>query len=141
MNEQLPIKLEKFCQEFVTNGGNASEAYRKSHKPKSMKDKTIWEKASRIMAVGKVKTRIQELQLESNKKYEVTRDYLNETLQYVLKQSKIANKPDLDLTRKAAMDLAKLNGLIVDIGKLDVNAMVTQMSQITKGGNPVEFNV
>jgi hypothetical protein len=125
----------------VINGCRASEAYRASFKPKNCKPKTINEKASRVLNTGKIKARIEEIQQEANKKYEVSRDYLNETLQFVLKESIKGEDKNLDLVRKAAMDLAKLNGLIVDIGKLDVNATVVQMGEIKLGDKKLEFNV
>lgn len=56
----LTPKREKFCREIV-KGSNQSDSYRKSFNAKKMKDKTIHERASWLMAQDKIKTRIQEL--------------------------------------------------------------------------------
>ncbi len=57
---KLTPKEEIFCLAIV-DGKNQSDAYRHAYKPKRAKEKTIHEKASRIMARGKVRTRIAEL--------------------------------------------------------------------------------
>lgn len=59
-----PLKVSPqenaFCLAIV-EGLNKSDAYRRAYKPQRAKPKTIHEKASRIMARGKVRARIQEL--------------------------------------------------------------------------------
>ena len=59
-----PLKVspqeEAFCLAIV-EGLNKSDAYRKAYKPQRAKAKTIHEKASRIMARGKVRARVAEL--------------------------------------------------------------------------------
>ncbi len=56
----LTRKEEAFCLAIV-EGLNESDAYRKAYKPQRAKAKTIHEKASRIMARGKVRARVAEL--------------------------------------------------------------------------------
>ena len=53
-------KEEAFCVAIVS-GSNASDAYRTAYRPQRAKAKTIHEKASRLMAKGKVQARIREL--------------------------------------------------------------------------------
>jgi phage terminase small subunit len=60
LRPQLSQKEEAFCVAIV-EGLSASAAYRKAYKPQRAKAKTIYEKASRIMARGKVRARIAEL--------------------------------------------------------------------------------
>jgi phage terminase small subunit len=57
---KLSPKEEAFCLAIV-EGLSASEAYRKAYKPERAKAKTIHEKASRMMARGKVRARVAEL--------------------------------------------------------------------------------
>jgi len=57
----LTPKLELFCEEIV-RGQSQSDAYRRAYCAKKMKQTTIHEKASRIMAQDKVRTRVAELQ-------------------------------------------------------------------------------
>mgnify|MGYP001565306659 CR=1 FL=1 len=56
----LTQKQEAFCLAFVETG-NASEAYRRAYMPKRMSAKSIHEKASHILAGGKVQARVAEL--------------------------------------------------------------------------------
>jgi phage terminase small subunit len=56
----LTQKQESFCLAFVETG-NASEAYRRAYNPKKMTAKSVNEKASHILAGGKVKARIAKL--------------------------------------------------------------------------------
>jgi hypothetical protein len=58
----LTPKEEAFCLAIV-EGLSKSDAYRKAYKPQRAKPKTIHEKASRMMARGKVRARISELML------------------------------------------------------------------------------
>ena len=51
-------------EQFVRNiieGMNQADAYRAAYPNQKMSDKTIWEKASRLMANDKVKARVSEL--------------------------------------------------------------------------------
>jgi phage terminase small subunit len=57
---KLTPKEEAFCLAIV-EGLSKSDAYRKAYKPQRAKPKTIHEKASRIMARGKVRARVAEL--------------------------------------------------------------------------------
>ena len=56
----LTPKQEKFAQSIV-EGMSQADAYRSAYSTKRMADKTIWENASRLMADGKVRARVQEL--------------------------------------------------------------------------------
>jgi phage terminase small subunit len=57
---KLTPKEEAFCLAIV-EGLRASDAYRRAYKPQRAKAKTIHEKASRLMAKGKVQARVAEL--------------------------------------------------------------------------------
>lgn len=58
--QELTQKQELFCLAYIETG-NASEAYRRAYCAAKMKDKTIWEKASTLLADGKVAARVEEL--------------------------------------------------------------------------------
>jgi hypothetical protein len=58
-SRRLSPKEEMFCLAIV-EGLSKSDAYRKAYNPQRAKAKTIHEKASRIMARGKVRARIAE---------------------------------------------------------------------------------
>jgi phage terminase small subunit len=54
----LTPKQEAFCLAYMANGGNATAAYKASYNAGNMAEKTIWEKASTLLADGKVSARI-----------------------------------------------------------------------------------
>lgn len=56
----LTAKQEKFVQGII-EGKSQADAYRSAYNAKKMTDKTVWEKASKLMADGKVRARLQEL--------------------------------------------------------------------------------
>lgn len=56
----LTPKQEVFARKIV-EGMTQADAYRASFSCNRMTDKTVWEKASRLMADGKVKARVKEL--------------------------------------------------------------------------------
>lgn len=56
----LTAKQEKFVQNII-DGMSQADAYRNSYDTNRMTDKTIHEKASRLMADDKVRARLQEL--------------------------------------------------------------------------------
>ena len=67
----LTTKQEKFCKQFIETG-NASEAYRQSYECKKMKGPTINRNAVALLDNNKIATRVGELQLQLQKKFEVS---------------------------------------------------------------------
>ena len=57
----LTLKRERFSQEVVNNGGNATKAYRASYDTNTDNDATVWNNASQLMRVTEVAARILEL--------------------------------------------------------------------------------
>lgn len=70
---KLTPKQENFCQEYIKTG-NASEAYRKSYDTSRYTDKSVNEKASQFLKNVKIKSRIEELQKDLEKKHDITKD-------------------------------------------------------------------
>lgn len=56
----LTAKQEKFVQNII-DGMSQADAYRNSYETKRMTDKTVHEKASRMMSDGKIRARVKEL--------------------------------------------------------------------------------
>jgi phage terminase small subunit len=61
--DMLTAKQEKFVQ-CIIEGMSQADAYRAAYDTKRMTDKTVHEKASRMMADGKVRARLTELRAE-----------------------------------------------------------------------------
>lgn len=74
MKGKLTIKQENFCNYYVETG-NASEAYRRAYScAVKWKEKSIWEKASALLANVKVQSRVAELQAEQKAKSDITKE-------------------------------------------------------------------
>jgi phage terminase small subunit len=71
--------------------------------------------ASRLIAIDKIAARIDELRQNASEKTGVTVERLTNELWWVFDAAKEAS--DLTNARQAVMDLAKLNGKIVDLSK------------------------
>ena len=56
----LTAKQEQFVKNII-DGMSQAEAFRNSYETKRMSDKTVYEKASRLMADGKIRARLREL--------------------------------------------------------------------------------
>lgn len=77
---KLTPKRERFCQEIV-KGKSQADAWRKAFNATRMKDKTIHEAASRLMANSKILARIREIQAPVLAKVRVTREEWLEKMQ------------------------------------------------------------
>jgi phage terminase small subunit len=75
MPRKLTPKEEAFCQ-AIADGLNQSKAYRKAYGGSGMKAKTVNEKASRLMAKGKIRARVAELRAPMQAKTDMKRDEL-----------------------------------------------------------------
>jgi hypothetical protein len=109
--DKLTVKQERFCEAFIETG-NASEAYRRTYSTSNMAEKTVWEKASHMLAKDKVKARVENLKAMHRERHEITVDRLTQMLE-----------EDRELARKegqagaavsATMSIAKLHGMILD---------------------------
>jgi hypothetical protein len=93
---KLTSKEEVFCLAIV-EGLSKSDAYRRAYKPQRAKQKTIHEKASRIMARGKVRARIAELMAPVIAQAQMTR---TEWLQLLTKCCRFDPRKMFDATGK-----------------------------------------
>lgn len=71
--KKLTIKQEKFCNKYL-ECGNASEAYRFAYDSSKMTDKSIWERASSLLADVKVASRVKQLQAQLAEKEFITKE-------------------------------------------------------------------
>lgn len=70
---KLTVKQENFCNYYL-ECGNASEAYRRAYNAEKMKEKQIWEEASKLLGNPKVSQRVHELRTELNDVARVTKE-------------------------------------------------------------------
>ena len=64
MTVKLTAKQERFCELVALEGMTQADAYREAYSTKSMKDKQVWEEASKLAAAPKVAQRIESLKSE-----------------------------------------------------------------------------
>ena len=106
----LTPKQEAFVQSYLETG-NASEAYRLSYDTKAA-PKTVHEKASRLLAEGKVGARLAELQQIHQKRHEVTVDSLVGELDEARLLALKIEAPAAAVS--ATMGKGKLLGLVIE---------------------------
>lgn len=82
----LTTKQEIFVQRLL-EGNTQAEAYRFAYNCENMKDKTIIEKASKLMAQGNIRARYQELLDEYKEKAKWNRSKAEEKLMWLLDKS------------------------------------------------------
>jgi phage terminase small subunit len=120
MPNELTEKQESFCQNYILNGGNATQAYKDSYDAENMQENSINVEACRLMDNPSVALRIQELRKRKLKKFDVNLEYIvEEMLDVIMSMEEEAEKehkkiPAKKLKKETLMDLAKLKGLIVD---------------------------
>ena len=106
----LTPKQEAFVQTYIETG-NASEAYRLAYDTKAS-SKTVHEKASRLLAEGKVRARLKALQEKHSERHEVTVDSLVLELDEARSLAMRTKAPGAAVS--AIMGKGKLLGLVVD---------------------------
>jgi phage terminase small subunit len=124
---KLTAKQEKFAQ-LVAKGSTQSDAYREAYDSEDMLDKSIWEKASELAAIVKVKSRIEELKLEYqlHLKYDAEAHYRELEQLKELALTPMGKDGDIDLKSaiKASELKGKLCGLYVDKQQITGNLTI-----------------
>lgn len=111
----LTAKQEHFAR-CIIEGMSQADAYRTAYKPQNYTDKTIWEKASRLMAEDKVKSRVAELRDEIAKESIMSAKERLEWLTRVVKdevpdyKDGIESRPDLNTKIRAVDTMNKMTG-------------------------------
>ena len=83
----VTIKEEIFCQRRV-EGYSQTEAYRFAYNCENMKDKTVTEKASKLMSKANVRARYEELMNELKEKAFYTVEKANNDLNWIKEKAK-----------------------------------------------------
>ncbi len=110
----LTLKQEAFCQAYIQNGGNASEAYRSAYNAGKMKPESINVNASRLLADTKVALRVSELRAAIEERHQITMDDLIGELEEARSQAIGLNVPQLSVAVSATMGKAKMLGFLSD---------------------------
>jgi phage terminase small subunit len=110
----LTLKQEAFCQAYIQNGGNASEAYRSVYNATKSTDKSVNELASQLLKNVKVASRVAALRADIQKRHELTVDDILAELEEARQIELSASKPNTSSMVAASMGKAKVAGLIKD---------------------------
>jgi len=100
---KLTLKQERFCQAYIANGGNATEAYKTAYGAEGYAPKTLNEAACRLSNLSKVSARIDMLASEALAASQVTVDRI------VAEYAKLAFSNMDDFTRINADGLAEVD--------------------------------
>ncbi len=76
----LTLKQETFAQKYVSNGGNAAQAYRDSYACEGSNDKTIYKRANEMTKLPHVADRINELTEQHLVSHGATREWVVDSL-------------------------------------------------------------
>lgn len=109
--DSLTPKQEVFCLAYI-EGGNSSDAYRKAYNAGKMTAKTINEKASRLLAEGKVRARVEELRKPVVEAAQITLAGHLERLEALSVAAEQAGQYSAAIT--AEVSRGKASGLYVD---------------------------
>lgn len=130
---KLTFKQEIFCKEYISNGGNATQAYKKAYNCSKMKDKTINENASRLLKDSKVRARLKELKKPLQEKFEYTMEQSFKKFEEIQKLALANERPDLTNAIKCEENKAKLLGLFAEPEtklKIKGNLAINDLSKV-----------
>ncbi len=91
----LTLKQEKFCREYIANGGDATAAYKAAYNTEDMAIATIWVKACELKYNGTVAVRLSEHRDKISEKFQigqvVQKQIFMEVVKRGLKSSTVLN--------------------------------------------------
>ena len=136
--KKLTIKQEKFCSKYL-ECGNASEAYRFAYDCSRMTDKSVWERASSLLADVKVASRVKQLQKQLAEKEFITKEEL------IRLNVSIINADVLDFVNADMVDMQTEYGIrqVPSISFQDLKSLpsekrrLIQSIKIDRSGSPV----
>lgn len=132
-----PAQIE-FINEYTLNGENAAAAYRAAYGQKV--SSAVAAQASReLLKMPKVQFAIAIVRAHHGSKYDISREFLTESLIWALNEAR--EKAKVDEVRKIAMDLGKLHGLVIDKAQMTNTHEFKVMDNITIDGDELIFNV
>ena len=122
----LTIKEEIFIQRRI-EGYSQTEAYRFAYNCENMKDKTVTEKASKLMAKDNVRARYEELLNELKEKSFYTVKKANNHLDWIIEKAKedIENRglkqANINAYLGAVKEKINLNGITIKESKKEID--------------------
>ena len=128
--DKLTLKQEKFVQEYLSNGGNATKAYKTAYDAENMSSKTINENASRMLANGKIKARLNDYQEKAQETVLYTAEKSFNKLNEILRLALCPDGEDGRLNLQAALKAEELKGRLVGLYTERIEAKVGELPVI-----------
>ena len=122
----LTVKQEIFVQRLL-EGNTQAEAYRFAYNCENMKDKTIIEKASKLIAQDNVRARYEELKNELKQKMFYTVEQANKDLEWLKNKAKEdieyrgLKQANANAYLGAVKEKINLNGITIKEAKEDID--------------------
>lgn len=107
----LSEKQELFCQKYIENKGNASEAYRQVYSTKNMSENAIGVEAKRLKDNPKISLRIADLKGEHRERHNIAIDDLIAELEEARTAALTCETPQSSAAVAATLGKAKLLGI------------------------------
>ena len=130
---KLTLKQETFCKEYISNGGNATQAYKKAYDCKKMKETTINNNAYKLLQNNEITTRLKELKKPLQEKFEYTMEQSFKKFEEIQKLALANERPDLTNAIKCEENKAKLLGLFAEPEtklKIKGNLAINDLSKV-----------
>ena len=122
---QLTMKQHKFVDEYI-NTGNASEAYRRAYDCKKSSNKTISIEATKLINSPNVALAVKREKERINRASRLGSKDIEDNLFSIFERS--LETDQLNTARACMMDIAKLNGLIIQKQEQQINTTVNHVS-------------
>ena len=122
---QLTMKQHKFVDEYI-NTGNASEAYRRAYDCKNSTNRTIQINASKLLNNTMVALAVKREKERINRASRLGSKDIENNLYSIFERS--LETDQLNTARACMMDIAKLNGLIIQKQEQQINTTVNHVS-------------
>lgn len=95
----LTPKQEKAIQEYLTNGGNKTQAYKSAYSTNKMSENSISVEANKFFNHPKITLRLKELQKEIEESNKITKDWVLDMAKEMVERSLV---PEAIFTKKGA---------------------------------------
>tara|TARA_R100001443_G_scaffold21636_1_gene33871 strand:- start:4 stop:462 length:459 start_codon:yes stop_codon:yes gene_type:complete len=119
------MKQHKFVDEYI-NTGNASEAYRRAYDCKNSTNRTIQINASKLLSNTIVALAVKREKERINRASRLGSKDIEDNLYSIFERS--LETDQLNTARACMMDIAKLNGLIIQKQEQQINTTVNHVS-------------
>ena len=110
--DRLTIKQERFARKYVSNGGNASQAYRDVYNVSKMSETSIGRESHAVKENPKVSSKIEEIKAEQSDFQQITLEEVGAGLR---RAATLAEKTGNTTAMASALEkLGRLAGLFVE---------------------------